>query len=207
MLWNYLLQNFDVGEPILLADIKINGMTETNLRQSFKVLTDSGKLRRYDSGIYYMPPVSRLKGGAMLSTEKVIERKYLSRKCDVYGYYTGYTFANMLGITTQVPTVRELASNNTSANRREVELGGRKLILRKPRTEINSSNALTLQFLDLMKDLDRYSELSHEELSARIQKYVIQQRISKQEIDRYLPIFPEKIYKSIYETELYNVLA
>lgn len=207
MLWDYLLQNFGVDEPIFLADIKMEGMTKTNLRQSFKVLTDNGKLRRYDNGIYYIPAPSRLRGGAMLPTEKVIERKYLAKDCEVFGYYTGYTFANMLGISTQVPTVREVVSNNTSANRREVELGGRKLILRKSRTEVVSSNAATLQLLDLLKDLDRYSELSREELSARLQSYVIKKSIPKSEVDRYLPIFPDKIYKAIYETELYNVFA
>ncbi|MEG0108587.1 MAG: hypothetical protein RR705_07025, partial [Lachnospiraceae bacterium] len=116
MLWDYLLENCKAGDPIFLSEVKIAGMTETNLRQSFKVLTDNGKLRRYDSGIYYIPTSSRLKGGAMLPAEKVIEQRYLLRNSNVFGYYAGYTFANMLGISTQVPTVREVVSNNTSAS-------------------------------------------------------------------------------------------
>lgn len=207
MLYNYLLQNYGVGEPILAAEIDIAGMSKTNIRQSLKSLTDDGKLRRYDTGVYYFPASSRLKGQSLLSTEKVIERKYLGSPLNIFGYYSGYTFANMLGVSTQVPSTREVTSNNASAVRREVELGGRKLILRKARTKVTSNNAVILQFLDLLKDLERCSDLSRRDLSALLSAYVKQNNISQKEIDQYLPSYPDKVYKYIYEMRLYDVFA
>ena len=155
----------------------------------------------------YIPAFSRLQSGSTLSTKKVIESKYLAKKKDVFGYYSCYTFANMLGRSTQVPAGHEVVSNNASANRREVELGGRKLILRKPRAEVRADNAVTLQLLDLLKDLDRYSELDSNEQISKLQSYVKKQNVPMSKVDRYLLLFPERVYKSIYETELYNVFT
>lgn len=55
MLYDYLIRQYKAGEPIFCMDIEIDGMSEVNLRQQFKVLADSGKLIRYEKGIYYIP--------------------------------------------------------------------------------------------------------------------------------------------------------
>lgn len=57
MLYEYLVSHYDAGEPVFISDIKIRGMSEVNLRQQFKVLTDSGMLMRYENGIYYIPKI------------------------------------------------------------------------------------------------------------------------------------------------------
>ena len=52
MLWNYISENYSPGEPIVASDIDI-GLSEVNKRRQFKLLTDSGKLSRFENGIYY----------------------------------------------------------------------------------------------------------------------------------------------------------
>ena len=52
-LYNYLLANYKENEPILSASLSISGISPTNMRQQLKKLTDSGKLKRFDSGVYY----------------------------------------------------------------------------------------------------------------------------------------------------------
>ena len=66
MLLEYLQINYVVNEPIFLSDIDLP-VSDTNLRQMFKVLCDSGKIQRYDTGIYYIKGSSRLKGGTNIS--------------------------------------------------------------------------------------------------------------------------------------------
>lgn len=54
-LYEYLLDNYKENEPIFLADLQIDGMTRTNVRQQVKKLADTGKVRRFDNGIYFCP--------------------------------------------------------------------------------------------------------------------------------------------------------
>ena len=50
-----------------------------------------------------------------LSADIVARYKYVDNGKSVNGYYSGNTFANQLGITTQVPRIIEIVSNNASA--------------------------------------------------------------------------------------------
>lgn len=77
---------------------------------------------------------TRLKGGVSLSAGKVARYKYIARNDQVNGYYFGYTFANLLGLTTQVPYTIETVSNGTSAKCSEVSVKNQKIMLRRPRT-------------------------------------------------------------------------
>ena len=102
-LYNYLLANYKENEPILSASLSISGISPTNMRQQLKKLTDSGKLKRFDSGVYYLPKKSIFKSGSPLAPEKVLECKYLREKDNRCGYLSGLMFFNQLGLTTQVP--------------------------------------------------------------------------------------------------------
>lgn len=54
MLYEYLTKNYRENEPILLSDIQIEGMSDGNLRQQIKKLSDGGRIKRYDAGIYFI---------------------------------------------------------------------------------------------------------------------------------------------------------
>ncbi len=54
MLYGYLIENFKPYEPIFTADIDID-MVGNSLRPKLKELCDSGKLCRYEAGVYYLP--------------------------------------------------------------------------------------------------------------------------------------------------------
>lgn len=205
MLLEYLQRNYKVNEPIFVSDIDLP-VTSTNLRQMFKVLCDSGKIYRYDTGIYYMKGESRLRGGVSLSAGEVARYKYIARNNRVSGYYSGYTFANQLGLTTQVPYIIEIVSNQASANCREVSVKNQKIVLRKPRTEITNENYCILQLLDLLKDLKQYVDDDMLEAAEQIVAYVKSLGIKRKDIDKYIILFPDRVYKYIYEMRLYDVL-
>ena len=62
MLYEYLCSNYMPNEPIFVADVSLP-VSNVNLRQMFKTLCDAGKIKRFDTGVYYLPKKSRLNGG------------------------------------------------------------------------------------------------------------------------------------------------
>lgn len=206
MLYDYLIKNYKANEPIFVSDIVLP-VSDANLRQMFKALCDSGKIKRFDTGIYYIPEASILKNGVPLAADEVAVAKYIVRKGKVEGFYSGYTFANQLGISTQVPYVKEIVSNNASTRVKEVNVRNKRIILRRARTEITNENYVVLQFLELLKDLEQYYDISFEAVCERLKKYVRNENIKKVDVDKYIGSFPDKIYKKIYRTALYNVFA
>lgn len=206
MLYEYLIERYKTNEPIFVSDIELP-VSATNLRQMFKVLCDSGKIKRYDSGIYYIPVASRLKGGTAIAPGMVARYKYIMRNGQIKGYYSGFTFANQMGITTQVPYTLEIVSNAASANTREVSIKGQKIILRKPKAPITMQNYRILQFLDLLKDIDVYADNISDGVSERLAQYVRDENIKQSDIDQYIFLYPDKVYRNLYEMRLYNVFA
>lgn len=206
LLYEYLLENYQPNEPIIIADIDLS-VSKNHLRQMVKSLCDAEKIMRYGNGVYYIPGLSKLKGGVPFTPEKVAIYKYISYKDEVKGYYSGYTFANQIGITTQVPITIEIVSNNASAVVREVDLCGQKIQLRKPRTKITKNNVRVLQLLDLLKDIREYSDDEPKDAAEIVKNYIKTRNITKNQFDQYISLYPDRIYKNIYEMRLYDAFA
>jgi hypothetical protein len=205
MLYEYLISSFKPGEPIFMSDIELPGVSDASLRQSFKSLADAGDVIRYDNGIYYLP-APRGKDLLKISPNLVAKSKYITRNGEVFGYYAGATFANQLGLIAQVPFVKEIASNYSGGKYREIQLKGQRFIIRKPKAAINASNVTTLQFLDLLNTLDQTCDLGLEEARARLSAFIIEADIKREDLDEYIHLYPEKVYKSIYVYSLYQAL-
>lgn len=208
MLYEYLKENYGENEPILVADIYIAGVTMNTLRQKIKKLTDAGLLKRYDSGIYFIPKQSMFKSGSQLSIDKVITCKYLRNMQNTCGYVSGVTFANQLGLTTQVSMVYEIVTNKATTEYRETSLANNRIILRKPRINISEENYKILQFLDLIKEIDQIAEVSGEELTKCLVAYLKAVKLTFNDLAAYLQFYPDRIYKNLYETGLlYGISA
>lgn len=202
MLYDYLKEVYGENEPIFIADIKYENMSEGNIRQQIKKLTDSGLLKRYDTGIYFIPKASIFKSGAQLSMNAVIEKKYLQDKNQRCGYISGVAFANQLGITTQVSMVCEIVTNKATNDYRETTLAKSRIIIRKPRVPVDEKNYRMLQFLDLIKDIDYLAEITGNDLTNRLCAYLKAYSIRFADLEKYLEYYPDKIYKNLYETRL-----
>lgn len=207
MLYEYLKKEYGENTPILISDIQIPDMSETNLRQQIKKLTDSGLLKRYDTGIYFIPGKSIFKSGSQLSLNQVIEKKYLQEQQQRCGYLSGITFANQLGLTTQVPMVCEVVTNKATKDYRETRLANSRVIIRRPRIPVTEQNYRCLQFLDLMKDIDTVSEVSGDALQRRLLAYMERFALRFSDLEPYLPYYPDKIYKNLYEARLIHGLS
>lgn len=205
MLYDYLCKKYDKGEPIFLNEIK--GYSQDYVRQEMKRLTDEGKLERMQGGVYYLPYFTILGTKGRMSVDRYIEKRYLSSDGEVEGYFTGLRLANMHGFTSQNPASIEIRTNTATTAQRRLNVEGQKLVVYKPYARITAENVSALRFLDLMSTIDQYSELSGAELERKLRKFVEQTKVDFRKVKEYLPVYPCKVYKNIYDGGLMNELV
>lgn len=205
--YNYIENSYKENEPIFLSELNILGVKAVSVRQQMKKLTEDGRLKRFDTGIYYIPKKSMFRSGSALSVDEVIRKKYLVDGVNSCGYLGGILFANQLGLTTQVPGVYEVYTNKATTEYRETKLANLRVILRKPYCEINERNMATLQFLDLIKEVVDISEVEGEELTKRLLGYMKSKSIGFENMKPFLPYYPDRIYKNMYEVGLLNGIS
>ena len=150
MLKTYLLEYYGYNEPIFLNYLSVDDVSNNAVRQTVKRLVASGFLKRYDNGIYYIPKNGSLLGKSYLDPSMVIMRKYVENKYERYGYVTGLSFANQLGLTTQMPAVMEVVTNRESTNGRMIMVGNQKVRVKKSSIPVSETNAELLQLLDIV---------------------------------------------------------
>ncbi len=153
ILIDYLLKKYGTNKPILTEELSIPEISYANLRKQLSRYNSQGILEKYSQGVYYIPKETIL-GRSTLSIDDVINRKYITNDNDIYGFYSGLSFYNKLGISTQVPYVYEIVTNKEKSRVRETTLKNQNIILRKPYVKINKNNYLENQFLDFINNAD-----------------------------------------------------
>lgn len=199
MLKEYLEQTYGYNEPIFISEIRLEGMNDNALRQYFKRMMKSGDLARFDTGIYYLPKASRLLKKSYLDPMKVIIRKYIQNQTETIGYFSGATFANQIGLTTQMPATLEIVTMKEATKGRTVTIGPQTVRLKRPPVEITSGNAGLLQFLDAVAQAEKYSELSEPEIAALLRNYAKKQQYSRNLLSDVLPAVTGATAKKLIE--------
>ena len=197
MLYDYIVNNYDKDEPIFLSELP--GNSRDYIRQEMKQLADEGKVERLYNGVYYLSYMTILGTKGRVSVDKLVEKKYISYQGKVSGYITGIQLANMYGFTTQNPACIEVCSNEATTKQRKLDIDGRKVIVYKPLAEINKENKSALQFLDLMSSIDKYSELSGEELEKKLKEFVRAVNVDFMKVKEYISLFPDRVFRNIYQ--------
>lgn len=206
MLLEFLKSKFGPGKPIFTEDAEPLGLSAGNLRQQFKKLVDAGELSRFEPGVYFLPDPNH--EYYPISSNMVAEYKYITDGDEIYGYYSGYTFANQLGLCLQVPYKEEIVTNNTTAIAREVKVGKIPFYIRRAKVAVTKENRNVLQLLDLLKDVEEYTDYCcEEEAPDIIRRHILRNKILRADVDKYIENFPLKTYKYIYDLRLYDVFA
>ena len=205
MVIDYIIDNFTDGEPIFLDELP--GNSKDYLRQEMKKLVDAGKLERLYNGVYYLPYMTILGTKGRISVDKYIDKKYLNADGTVSGYVTGLQLANQYGFTTQNPSCYEICSNEATTKQRKQDFDGNTIIVYKPVDTVTERNKYPLQFLDLMTNIDKYSEVDGAELLKKLRKYVKSTGLDFSVVKEYLPLYPDKVYRNIYEGGLMGELV
>ncbi len=134
-----------------------------------------------------------------LDPMKVIIRKYIQSTTETCGYFAGATFANQIGLTTQMPAILEIVTSKESTKGRTVTVGSQAVRLKKPTTVITSENARLLQFLDAVSQAEKYSELSDSETGILLKNYAKQQNYSKELLSSVLSDITRPTAKKLIE--------
>jgi len=205
MVIDYIIENYTNGEPIFIDELP--GNSKDYLRQEMKKLVDEGKLERLYNGVYYLPYLTILGTKGRISVDKYIDKKYLNANGEVSGYVTGLQLANKYGFTTQNPSCYEICSNEATTKQRKQDFDGNTIIVYKPVDTVTERNKSALQFLDLMTNIDRYSEIKDAELLKKLRKYVKTTGLDFSVVKEYLPFYPDKVYRNIYEGGLMGELV
>lgn len=195
--YDYLVRTFGYDEAILLSEISYQGYSLSWIKKMLKKLCNENKLERFDKGVYYIPSKTPL-GKSKLDPKKVIVKKYIYDGTKVIGYFSGSTLLNILGLSSQVPNILEIYTNNEPSRVREVSVGNQKILLRHARATITDQNAATMCFLELMNftDSDFYDTGKKEAMMNFINK----NKITRESIARYTPFFPDKTLRTLVES-------
>ena len=205
MLYDYILKNYEKDEPIFLSELP--GDSRDFVRQEMKKLVDDGKLERLFNGVYYLSYTTILGTKGKMSIDKYVDKKFIKSNGRVTGYITGIQLANMYGFTTQTPACIEVCSNEATTKQRKLCIDGRNLIVYKPITEITKENQTALQFLDLMTTIDKYSEISGNLLRMKLKEFVNILNVDFSIVKRYIALFPDRVYRNIYQGGLMGELV
>ena len=98
--------------------------------------------------------------------------------------------------------VYEIATNKATNNYRETTVGKSRLIIKKPRTTVTKENYKILQFLDLLKDVDVFSELSGKQLQEQLAKYMKFANIKVSDMEPYFDYYPDKLFRNLIKTRV-----
>lgn len=205
MLYDYIIENYKKDEPIFWSELP--GKSKDSIRQEMKKLTDEGKIERLYNGVYYRSYTTILGTKGKVSVEKFVKKRFLEVNGCTTGYVTGIQLANMYGFTTQNPSCYEVCSNQASTKQRKMDIDGRQIIVYKPVTDVSDENKSSLQFLDLMSTIDKYSELSGEELKRKLREFVTIIGVDFEQVKKYISLFPDRVYRNIYQGGLMNELV
>ena len=207
MLYEFIKKNYKEAEPIFFSDLEREDVSKSALNQQLKKLCDKGLIMKYDIGVYYIPKRTSLNSVVGPNADMVARYRFISRGNNIDGFYGGNAFANQIGISTQVPRVIEIVSNNTNSSDREVKIGNRSFYVRKPVVKITKENVYVLQMLELIKNLDVYLDYSYADASEKFAEYISIHGIKRSDVDCYIREYPMSTFKYYYELELDHVLA
>lgn len=174
-------------------------MSNNAVRQAIKRLVASGFLKRYDTGIYYIPNPSRLLETSYLDPNKVIVRKYIKDNSSTYGYIAGASFANQLGLTTQMPAIQEIVTNKEATKGRLVTIAGQNIRVKHSTLPITEDNVQILQFLDTVSVANKYCELKETEMIERLKQYLRQCKFTQKQLSDVTPVITGRTAKKLIE--------
>ena len=151
------------GIPIFIEEVKeyiIKFYDENNkekvfnnIKTTLNRMNKEGIIERAYRGIYYIPN-ENVFGKMLLGNRQIIQYKYIMNKDgNIKGYFTGAKLFNEAHLTTQVPNVIDIATNECK-NYNKYKNKNLNVIIRKPRIEVNKDNYKYLQLFDLIENKD-----------------------------------------------------
>ncbi len=190
---DFILSNYDKRTPIFVKDIysTFPDTSEGTIRSLFKRFYESGTLEKVENGVYALPNKDSILGKSTVYISDVVESKYIREDTgERVGYNSGINFSNLIGLTSQTASVNTIYSNNVSNKKRIAKLKNNRVILNAPRVRVTDSNYKLLQVLDLLNNLERYSEYDLKKSALKILKYLENANLDEDEVENIVSTYP-----------------
>lgn len=134
-------------------------------------------------GIYYIP-IENIFGKMLLGNRQIIQYKYImDKKGNIKGYITGAKLFNNMHLTTQVPNIIDIATNECK-NFNKYENKNLNVIIRKPKVEVNNNNYKYLQLFDLIENKDNI-DIEVENSDEIIYNFITENELDFEKIIKY----------------------
>lgn len=193
------------GKPIFTKDILslFPEYTKAYVFRLLKKAEDKGELVKFSRGVYCIPKKTFF-GYSTLSSGVVANDKYIGDNESVFGLYAGLTLLNQFAVSTQVPNVIEIVTNNETTRKRTVIIDGMRFILRKSRFEIQNDTLPYYTVLQLFLELGRNPSLS-DYSKKKIKEYLAANSIDQNKLIKYAMLFPAQVAKNLLGSEVLHV--
>lgn len=157
------IEQYPEDEPIFIEDIKMHIIQKCedetkqekvlkNINVILNRLKNEGIIKAEYKGVYYKPIITMF-GEMGLDKKKLMQLKYLEdREGNIKGYIVGAKLFNKLGLTTLVPNVTDIVTNECKYHKQyDKKL---RAYITKPKIEITNENYRYLQFIDILVNKD-----------------------------------------------------
>ena len=193
------VSTYEIGTPIYSNNIcnfvLTKGFVKTNVINEYinRYEEKHDDFVRYRKGIYYKA-IKTPFGYSNINYNKLIADLYLNYSNNVYGYISGPSLANKIGLTTQLPKDEYIVTNN---NRIVSDIDNIKLV--KPVVNVTKDNYKILQVLDLLLNKNNVN-YDCENPNELIYKYIINNDIKFEGL-----LFYSKYYSKVVLFKLQEV--
>ncbi len=201
MINEVLKEKYNNNEPIFTREILslFPSYSRQYINEKLNEEVNKGEIISYKKGVYYLPKISML-GESHLSFTSVIEKKYISDGDSIYGFYSGLTLLNSLGLTSQMAHKREIVSSKEHSKKRVISYKGYEYTLRKARCEITKENIYAYIILEVFT-ITSDDEIKGEGLG-NIKEYINEHHVSRDDINKLVPSFPAKVARRLLLSEV-----
>lgn len=206
MLIERLKTEYGLNNPIFMDEI-LDTMRDYSRQSVYRFIADAieaGTLTRFDTGIYYLPKQTEI-GMTIPSVDRVVAKKYIRNDNEVFGIYGRLSMELYFDLSTQVPNTIEVITNNVSRAIREIEIRGRRVVLRKSRLTITKENAGAYTLLELFSimDLKEYNQ----RVRKSVFEYIKEKNITKESLMKIAYAFPSKTIRNLAISGVLNEIA
>lgn len=164
------ISDFESGKVFALEDFSLTKGEQKAAVMTLGRLVQQGVIDRLSPGNYYKPKVSPF--GKVGPTLEERFRDLLYEKGNPVGYLTGLYAFNLLGLTTQQPTVLEIGTNFPKRSLKRGMYAIRFVLQRNPVTARNIEFLRVLDCLKWIKKIpDTSVDRSYQLLKAIVQSY------------------------------------
>lgn len=209
-IYDFIKGNYNNGQPFFLKELydQFPDIKQGTVRESIRRLVNERKIMKAKNGVYELTSPNRVLKANVVNISEVVEKTYLKDKDNnVIGYRSGINFANRLGLTSQTASVEIVYSNAVSNRKREINLNKNRLIIDSPRVEVNNQNYKLLQILDLLLELEKFSEYDLKKSESKLLSYISNIKLSEEELEKIVSAYPLAAQVKFYKMGGANVIT